>query len=127
MVFAMRRVTRNIVMAFPILLLCANALTAAPRQQQLTNAELLRILRITTMRIRMPQDPRNVWSFAVLRHDQVKAKSSNPRALTDRTGLLSLRDKGDSIYEFTLPEKSGAFSQGDLDLCKETSCAGQYS
>jgi hypothetical protein len=38
-----------------------------------------------------------------------------------------MRDKGGNVYEFTLPEKSGAFSQGDFDLCKKTTCAGQNS
>lgn len=96
-------------------------------KQQPTTAELLRILRVTTMRIRMPDDSRNVWNLVVLKHTEVKPRGLNPVALTVRTGLFSMRDKGHDVYEFTLPEKSGAFSQGDFDLCEETSCAGQYS
>jgi hypothetical protein len=102
-------------------------LVLAQTHQQPSTSELMRILRITTMRVRMPEDPSDVWSLTVVKHTQVRPQGRNPTALTTRTGLFSMRDKGGDVYEFTLPERSGAFSQGDFNLCKETTCGGQYS
>jgi hypothetical protein len=88
--------------------------------------ELLNILRITTFRIRVPIDPANVWDIKILKPDELKSKGSQPLGLTRPTYLFSMREKESGVYEFTLPERSGAFSQGDFELCKETSCEGQY-
>ena len=92
-----------------------------------TSGELLRILRITSFRVRVPSDPKDVWDIQVLRPNQLKVTGTRPKGLTAPTELLAFRDKGESLYEFTLPEKGGAFSQGDFDLCKQISCEGQYS
>jgi hypothetical protein len=127
MLLVMRHVVRSLVCSAMIPLMWPSQLSANQAHQQPTTAELLRILRITTMRVRMPRDSRDVWSLTVLKRDQVKPKGTNPATLTERTGLLSLREKGNDSYEFTLPEKNGAYSQGDFDLCRETACAGQYS
>jgi len=92
-----------------------------------TSRELLRILRITTFRVRVPSDPKDVWDIQVLRSDQLKAPGLHPLGLTAPAELLAFRDKGEGLYEFTLPEKGGHFSQGDFDLCKQISCEAQYS
>jgi hypothetical protein len=100
---------------------------SAQSNSQPTMTELLRILRITTRRIRVPNHPDYVWDIQVLNSTLVKPQGTNPQGLTTATWLLSMRDKGHDVYEFTLPERNGAFSQGDFELCKEVACAGQYS
>jgi len=89
--------------------------------------ELERILRITTFRVRVPDHPDFVWDIKGLKREEAKPRGANPIGLTKRTGLLSMREKGDGVYEFTLPERDGAYSQGDFDLCKQLSCSEQYS
>jgi len=88
--------------------------------------ELLRILRITTFRVRTQRESDFVWNIIVLPREEARPRGANPKGLTRRTALLSLREKEDGVYEFTLPESKGAYSQGDFELCKEISCAGQY-
>lgn len=92
-----------------------------------TVGELLRILRVTTFRVRTPAHPDEVWDIKVLPRDQVKVSGAEPKGLTKLNGLLSLRDMGHDVYEFTLPERNGAYSQGEFELCREISCSGQYS
>jgi hypothetical protein len=90
-------------------------------------AELLRILRITTIRVRTPAQKDNVWDIRVVKRQELKPRGSQPKGLTPSTSLLAMRDKGNDVYEFTLPEAGGAYSQGEFELCKEADCAGQYS
>jgi hypothetical protein len=92
-----------------------------------TTPELLRILRITNFRVRTPNHPDYVWDIRVLKREELKSRGTRPKGLTIQTGLLSMREKADGVYEFMLPERSGAYSQGDFELCKETHCADQYS
>jgi hypothetical protein len=103
------------------------ALVAQQEAQMPTVRELIRILKIKTFRVRTPASPDEVWDIKVLPRGDVKAHSAQPKGLTKSTGLLSMRDVGHDVYEFTLPERGGAYSQGDFELCKETSCSGQYS
>ena len=63
----------------------------------------------------------------MLPREQAKVRGKQPKGLTNITGLLSMRDTGHDVYEFTLPERGGAYSQGDFEFCKEVSCSGQYS
>jgi hypothetical protein len=63
----------------------------------------------------------------MLRKDDLKPQVIKPRGLTESKWLLSMQDTGGDKYEFTLPELGGSFSQGVFDICKEVSCAGQYS
>jgi hypothetical protein len=88
--------------------------------------ELLNLLRVTTFRIRVSLDPADVWDIKILKPEQLKKSSTHPKGLTKPSYLFSMREKSSGIYEFTLPELNGAFSQGDFELCKETSCEGQY-
>ena len=103
------------------------ALVAQQEAQPPTVSELLRILKIKTFRVRTPASPDEVWDIKLLPRGDVKAHSTQPEGLTKSTGLLSMRDVGHDVYEFTLPERGGAYSQGDFELCKEISCSGQYS
>jgi hypothetical protein len=93
----------------------------------LTTAELLRILRISTFRIRVSQHKGDVWDIKMLRKDDLKPQSINPQGLTKSKWLLSMLDTGAGKYEFTLPELDRAFSQGIFEICKEISCEGIYS
>jgi hypothetical protein len=38
-----------------------------------------------------------------------------------------MRDMGNDVHEFTLPESGGAYGQDNFELCKEIPCSGQYS
>src|ERR1700680_1012714 len=89
--------------------------------------ELLRILRITTIRVRTPAQKDNVWDIRVVKRQELKPPGSQPKGLTLSTSLLAMRDKGNDVFEFTLPETGGAYSQGEFELCKEVNCAAQYS
>lgn len=106
---------------------CCPSLVAQQEAQPPTVSELLRILKIKTFRVRTPASPDEVWDIKVLPRGDVKARGSQPKGLTKSAGLLSMRDVGHDVYEFTLPERGGAYSQGDFELCKETPCSGQYS
>jgi len=68
-----------------------------------------------------------VWDINLLPRGDVKTHGTQPKGLTKSTGLLSMREVGHDMYQFTLPERGGAYSQGDFELCKEISCFGQYS
>jgi hypothetical protein len=103
------------------------ASVAQQEAQPPTVSELLRILRIKTFRVRTPASDDEVWDIKVLPRGDVKTHGTQAKGLTKRTGLLSMRDVGHDVYEFTLPERGGAYSQGNFELCKETSCSGQYS
>src|SRR5215472_7812340 len=102
-------------------------LVAQQETQPPTVSELLRILRIKTFRVRTPMSSDEVWDLKVLPRSDVKLHGTKPKGLTPSTGLLSMRDMGNDVYEFTLPERGGAYSQGNFELCKEISCSGQYS
>jgi hypothetical protein len=102
-------------------------LIAQQQAQPTTVSELLRILRIKTFRVRTPLSSDEVWSIKLLPRGEVKLRGNQPKGLTKGMGLLSMRDMGHGVYEFTLPERGGAYSQGDFELCKEVSCSGQYS
>lgn len=92
-----------------------------------TTAELLRILRITTFRVRVPAEADHVWDIRVLKREDVKRPGPQPKGLTVSTALLSMQETRSGVYQFTLPERGGASSQGEFDLCKEISCEGQWS
>ena len=91
-----------------------------------STSELLKILRIKTFRVRTLNDPW-VWDIKVLKQSEVKPLGKPDRPGSPGLGLIALRDIGNDVYEFTLPERGGAFSQGKFELCKEIECAGQYS
>jgi hypothetical protein len=101
-------------------------LFAQTQQRSVTNAELLKILKIKTFRVRTLPDPW-VWNIEVVNKKDVRAVGQPKNGLWAGIGLLALRDIGNDVYEFTLPEHSGAFSQGKFELCKQVECAGQYS
>jgi hypothetical protein len=106
------------------------ALCQSARTQQTappTTMELLRILRITTFRVRVPSQNGYTWNMVILPHKDLRPAGTNPPNLTKYTGLLSMRRTGGDKYEFTLPDRGGSYSQGDFDVCKETACDGQYS
>jgi len=102
---------------------CVSAQQTSP---PVTVPELLRILRITTFRVHTPSHAGAVWDIKILKPDELKPRGGTPKGLTTRTDLLSLRDLGNDVYEFTLPQRDGAYSQGNFELCKEHSCSGQY-
>jgi hypothetical protein len=106
---------------------CCSLLVFSQENQPPTVNELLRILRIKTFRVRTPVSSGEVWDIKVLPRGEVKPRSTKSEGLTTGTGLLSMRDTGNDVYEFTLPERGGAYSQGNFELCKEISCSGQYS
>ena len=118
--------TCAILVLLAIVVSCS-ALVAQQEAQPPTVSDLLRILRIKTFRVRTPASPDEVWDIKLLPRGDVKSDSTQPKGLTKSTGLLSMRDVGHDVYEFTLPERGGAYSQGDFELCKEISCSGQYS
>ena len=103
------------------------SLVAQQNVQPPTVSELLRILQITIFRVRTPAHPDEVWDIKMLPRDESKPRGTHPKGLTEITGLLSMRDTGHDVYEFTLPERGGAYSQGDFKLCEEVNCSGQYS
>jgi len=116
--------------AIPLLsaiVVCCSLVVAQQENQPPTVNELLRILRIKTFRVRRPASSDEVWDLKVLPRGEVKPHSTKSKGLTTGTGLLSMRDTGNDRYEFTLPERGGAYSQGNFELCKEISCSGQYS
>jgi hypothetical protein len=117
--------TSAILVLLAILVSCPSLV--AQQEAQPTVSELLRILKIKTFRVRTPVSPDEVWDLKLLPRGDVKADGTQPKDLTKSTGLLSMRDAGHDVYEFTLPERGGAYSQGDFELCKEISCSGQYS
>ena len=119
----------RVIPVFSALFVCVfcPCLVAQQNTQSPTISELLRILRITTFRVRTPAHPDEVWDIKILPRKEAKARGMHPKGLTEITGLLSMRDIGHDVYEFTLPERGRAYSQGDFELCKETSCSGQYS
>jgi hypothetical protein len=119
----------RVILTFVAVFGCAfcPCLVAQQNVQPPTVSELLRILRITTFRVRTPAHPDEVWDIKMLPRDEAKPRGAHPKGLTEITGLLSMRDTGHDVYEFTLPERGGAYSQGDFELCKEISCSGQYS
>jgi hypothetical protein len=111
-------------------LLCCGLLSGASGQQTQappTAAELLNILRITTFRVYAPEAVNYVWDIKMLRKTQLLPSGPKPLGLTKYTGLLSFRDVGDRVYEFTLPERQGRYSQGKFDICKGIECGGQTS
>jgi hypothetical protein len=63
----------------------------------------------------------------VLKPDQLKRTGIQPKGLSAPTALLSLQERANGVYQFTLPERRGAFSQGEFELCKVVSCEGQWS
>jgi hypothetical protein len=99
---------------------------AAQQETPPTVSELLRILRIKTFRVRTPASSDEVWDLKMLPRSEVKVHGTKPKGLTPSMGLLSMRDVGNDVYEFTLPERGGAYSQGNFEVCKEISCSGQY-
>jgi hypothetical protein len=105
---------RNGVLAFAALL----SLWAQPLLSQHgsppTTVELLRILRITTYRVRVPANADHVWDIQVLKREDVKRQSLNPEGLTVSAALLSMQETQNGIYKFNLPERGGASSQGDF-------------
>jgi hypothetical protein len=115
------------VLALTVLFCCGVSPLFAQHGAAPTTTELLRILRITTYRVRVPADTDHVWDLQVLKSDDVKRTGPQPRGLTTSTGLLSLREGANGVYQFTLPERGGASSQGEFDLCKSISCEGQWS
>ena len=96
------------------------------QRASVSTAEMLKILKIQTFRVRTPADP-YVWNIVVLKKQDVRPPGQPKSGFTVGTGLLAFRDTGEDVYEFTLPEHDGAFTQGKFDLCKHTDCAGQYS
>ena len=92
-----------------------------------TTVELLRILRITTYRVRVPAEANHVWNIEVLKREDVKHQGPQPKGLTVSTALLSMQETRSGVYQFNLPERGGASSQGEFELCKEISCEGQWS
>jgi hypothetical protein len=80
-------------------------------------AELLKILSIQTFRVRTPVDP-HVWNIEVLKKQDIRPLGQPKGSFAAGTGLLAFRDIGEGVYEFTLPEHGGAFSQGKFELCK---------
>ena len=112
-----------------ILLLSAGSCPFLAAQQETppTVGELLRILRIKTFRVRTPASADEVWDLKMLPRSEVTVHGTKPKGLTPSMGLLSMRDVGNDVYEFTTPERRGAYSQGNFEVCKEISCSGQYS
>lgn len=102
-------------------------LVAQQETQPPTVSELLHILRINTFRVRTPASSNEVWDLKILPRNEVKVHGAKPKGLTPSLGLLSMRDLGNHVYEFTLPERGGAYSQGNFEMCEEISCSGQYS
>jgi hypothetical protein len=123
----MKPITRIVLLLAVAFGVCCTCLTAQKTSAPPTMSELLRILRITSFRVRTPNEAGFVWDLEVLKRDEVKPRGASPKGLTNRAGLLSMRETRDGVYEFTLPDRNGAYSQGDFDLCKEVSCSGQYS
>jgi len=37
-----------------------------------------------------------------------------------------MRDIGNDVYEFALSQLGGAYSQGQIELCKAGTCSDQY-
>jgi hypothetical protein len=46
--------------------------------------------------------------------------------LLGETLLLAMRDIGNDVYEFALSQLGGAYSQGQIELCKAGTCSDQY-
>jgi len=38
-----------------------------------------------------------------------------------------MQETRSGVYQFNLPERRGAYSQGEFELCKEIPCEGQWS
>ena len=112
-----------------LVLLFASAMcfTAVPQSAQVSNPELLRILKIHAWRVRVPNGAHQVWNIVALNKEQLHAGGGRPLGLTERSNyLLAFRETEKDKFEFTLPEMRG-FSQGVQDLCElGADCDGQY-
>lgn len=120
---------RSVVRLVLLLTVLVNVNLVSSEQTQrasVSTAELLKILKIQTFRVRTLGDP-YVWNIVVLKKQDVRPPGQPKTGFTVGTGLLALRDIGEGVYEFTLPEHDGAFSQGKFEMCKHIECAGQYS
>ncbi len=121
-----RRSVARLLLLITVLVNADLVLSAQTQRASVSTAEMLKILRIQTFRVRTPAGL-YVWNIVVLKKQDVRPPGQPKSGFSVGTGLLALRDTGEDVYEFTLPEHDGAFSQGKFELCKHIECSGQYS
>jgi hypothetical protein len=92
-----------------------------------TTSELARILGVKVFRVHFPLSHNGQWTISVLKPKEVKISNTRSVGLTTTLGLFAFREtEKESVYQYTLPEAKGVFSQGKLDICKEIECGGQH-
>lgn len=107
----------HVVWSVLVLLVVTVAACAPAQREQLSMGELLGILEIRTWRVPLPDNEKQQWTIAVVESAPVNPSGRNVFDAIPSTGegLISLRDKGNGQYRFTLKQNRGQ-SAGELHL-----------